>query len=129
MQARPTNVLVAEDDESVRATTREVLESYGYEVLEAGNGDEALQLLNEHPVDVMLLDLVMPRRDGLWLLEHIDPPPPVVIVFSAFEYVTEEEVRERAGAKVFRCVKKPVSPQQLLETVVSAIDAWKDLEE
>lgn len=128
MQTRPTTVLVTEDDQSVRATTREVLESNGYDVIEAADGDQALKILQKHPVDVMLLDLVMPRRDGLWLLEHIDAPPPVVIVFSAFEYVSEDEVHERAGAKVFQCVRKPASPGQLLEAVVAAIETSKDVE-
>jgi|GEM_PF-3786502 len=123
----PKRVLVAEDDAAVRATTKEVLETYGYDVIEAADGEEALKLLKEHPVEVLLLDMVMPRRDGIWLLDHIDPPPPVVIVFSAFEYISEAEVQDRAGAKVFQCVRKPVSPDRLLDTVVEAIEKLEGL--
>lgn len=120
-----TRILIVEDDWAVRATTREVLETQGYSVFEASGADEGLRVLEAQPVDVLVLDLFMPGHDGLWLLDRIDPPPPVVIVVSAFEYVTEASVRSRAGSKISRLIKKPASPAMLLENVISALDEWR----
>ena len=59
-------ILVAEDEDGVRSLTREVLEKYGYRVLEAANGEEALIVADQHqgPVDLLLSDVVMPRMGG-----------------------------------------------------------------
>ena len=59
-------ILVAEDEDGVRSLTREVLEKYGYRVLEAANGEEALIVADQHqgPLDLLLSDVVMPRMGG-----------------------------------------------------------------
>ena len=59
-------ILVAEDEDGVRSLTREVLEKYGYTVLEAANGEEALKVAERHhgPLDLLLSDVVMPRMGG-----------------------------------------------------------------
>jgi len=121
----PTRILLVEDDWAVRATTREVLETRGYSVTEAPDAEDGLQLLRDQEFDVLILDLFMPGHDGLWLLDQIDPPPPVVIVFSAFEYVSQARVKAQGGSKIARLLKKPASPSLLLENVVSAIDEWR----
>lgn len=115
-------ILVAEDDSSLRESVKEILSGEGHVVLEAEDGQVAFDILNSSPVDVLILDLAMPHLNGLDLLRQIDPPPPVVVVYSAFEYFTPEELRQAAGAKVFRSLKKPVPPAQLIATVTEAID-------
>lgn len=115
-------VLVAEDEADLRASLAELLGLDGHTVLAAGDGDEAMSVLQRERVDVLILDLHLPRRDGLSLLHAIDPPPPVVIVYSAFEFYSPEEVRRQTGAKVFRALRKPVPPPELLATVSDAID-------
>ena len=114
-------VLVVDDHAALRETLRELLEQQGYDVIEAIEGGEALRLLAQEPVDVIILDLAMPVHDGLWLLERLGPAMPRVIVHSAFEYVSKAEVRARAGSKVFRCLTKPVFPPELLGAVADAI--------
>jgi len=117
----PRRVLLVDDDAAVRETLGEILEQEGYEVTRASDGQEALFLLVWGSVDVLVLDLAMPGYGGLWLLNRLGPAMPTVIVYSAFEYVTEAEVRARAGSKVFRCLRKPVSPPALLSAVADAI--------
>jgi len=84
-------VLVADDDEAVRSTVTDILLLADYEVLQAANGDEALQVLGREPVDVLILDLHMPVRDGLSVLEALGPPPPKVVLVSAFAHYSPEE--------------------------------------
>jgi len=64
-------VLVVEDDRFLVSAYRAKLEKAGYEVQIASDGDEALAVLKTFTPDVMLLDLVMPRRDGFSTLEEI----------------------------------------------------------
>jgi DNA-binding NtrC family response regulator len=120
--ARKTSVLVADDDGSVRESLKSIIEAAGYEAFEAEDGDEALSVLSKRPIDLLLLDLSMPKCDGLGVLARITPPP-VVIVLSAFAYFTMEDVSERAKGKVFRCLSKPISPQKLLDAITEAISS------
>ena len=65
MNARKPNILVADDDASIRETLRELLEDAGYSVTEAHDGLQALEYLRKSPAPVVvLLDLMMPRMDG-----------------------------------------------------------------
>lgn len=58
-------ILIADDDPTLRAIGAELLVSEGYRVLEARDGDEALRLIEVEPVDLLILDMLMPNKDGL----------------------------------------------------------------
>jgi hypothetical protein len=60
--------------------------------------------------------------DGVELLRRTDPPPPVVIIHSAFEFYSPLEVRAQVGSKIFRYLRKPVPPLEFLSTVKDALD-------
>jgi CheY-like chemotaxis protein len=115
-------ILVADDNEPLRHSLAEMLSAEGYGVVEAAHGRRALEMLAASPFDVLILDLAMPEMDGVELLRRIDPPPPAVIIHSAFEYLSPERVRAEAGAKVFRSLRKPVAPLELLEVVAEALE-------
>lgn len=117
---RSFSVLVVDDEASVRSTLAAILESAGHHVIEAEDGRAALQLLQENAIDVLVLDLHMPRIDGLTVLRQIQVPPPVVIVYSAFALYKIEAVRDQVGAKVFRFMRKPVPPIELIAAVNEA---------
>lgn len=63
------NVLVADDDPSIRALIRLYLEGAGYGVIEAADGRRAMAILGEQPVDLVILDIFMPEMDGLEVLQ------------------------------------------------------------
>lgn len=112
-------VLVVDDYEEIRAVTRQALESFGYRVLEAASGVEAVQVAQADAPDLVLLDLSMPAMDGFAtihqfrkLLRLRDVP---VIAVSAH---TAREVRDdaiAAGCREF--LTKPVNLQRLKATV------------
>ncbi|NCC24878.1 MAG: response regulator [Deltaproteobacteria bacterium] len=80
--AQPT-ILVVDDEPGIRDSYRNYLEDHDFTVLEAENGDRALDILESRPVDLIVLDLRMPGRDGLEILENIrtrNPDIPVIIV-------------------------------------------------
>jgi two-component system response regulator (stage 0 sporulation protein F) len=114
-------VLIVDDEPALRESLKEILGLQGYETVEAENGQVALQILGDRDVDVVILDLQLPKLDGVSLLHRIDPPPPVVIIHSAFEYFSPDGVGKEFGSKVFRMVRKPVSPPELLAIVSEAL--------
>lgn len=71
MPPKNKKILVVEDEEPLRRVLKDILTYEGYEVLEAVNGIEGLgEALNKHP-DLILLDIVMPRMDGLVMLQKL----------------------------------------------------------
>jgi two-component system nitrogen regulation response regulator NtrX len=77
-------VLIVDDDELVRRSVRRTVKREGHEVLEAGSAEEATELLQHEPVDVVLLDIHLPGRSGLELLQDLPAlrPMAVAIVFT-----------------------------------------------
>ena len=113
-------VLVADDNEALRATTSLILREEGYEVSEAEDGDDALARLSAASFDVALLDVRMPKMDGTTVVENMipDPPPPAVVMVTAYDI--ENDVRARLGTRVFKYLRKPVAPALLIEVVGEA---------
>lgn len=114
-------MLIVEDEPALRETLRVIFQFQGFETVEAEDGEVALQILGSRYVDVLILDLHLPKVDGVSLLQQIDPPPPMVIVHSAFEFFSPNEVGKGIGSKVFRMLRKPIPPQQLLSAVSEAV--------
>lgn len=117
-QSASVDVLVVDDDSGVRSTCAAILRGAGYVVAEAEDGLEALHLLHDLEVGMVLLDIRMPRMDGIALLEALDQHPPVVIC-SAFSL--DETARRRVGAKVTSELQKPVEPSRLLSVVAATL--------
>ena len=115
---RSVDVLVVDDDRMLRSTWAEILRSSGYSVAVASDGDVALDILKQEAVGVVLLDLRMPRRDGLSVLEALTTPQLVVLVSA---YSLDAAMQARVDAKVVTYLEKPVPPERLLHTVASTL--------
>ena len=115
-----SDVLVVDDDADVRTSMAAVLRGSGFEVIEAGDGETALATLRATRVGVLLLDLHMTPRDGVWLLEHLDDPP-VVILVSAFALYPKSDMRSRFAGVVAHFVQKPVAPAKLIDLVRASL--------
>jgi len=92
-------VLLVEDDPDLQVTTPLVLRSHGFQVLVAGDGITALELLQRQSVDVAVVDIVMPRMDGLTLTrrirEHSDLP---LLLLTSRDLSSDQVVGLEAGA-------------------------------
>lgn len=121
-------VLVADDNKELRATTSLILREEGYEVVEAEDGEDALARLSAASFDVVLLDVLMPKTDGITVVESMvpNPPPPVVLVVTAYDI--GNDIRIRLGSKVYKYLRKPVAPTQLIEVVGEAATLAKAAE-
>jgi CheY-like chemotaxis protein len=122
-RALQADVLVVDDEADVRRLMCEVLQVSGFSVVEAEDGAVAYGLLRENRYGMVLLDIRMPKIDGVTLLETLEELPPVV-VHSAFSLSAAD--RQRLGVKVVQYLHKPVSPQLLLSAVQGVLGSGSD---
>ena len=117
------SVLVVDDEEGVRDFLVEVLETSGYEVRSAPDGDAALAMIAQHSFHVVVTDLRMPGTDGLQLLKRVkaDSPEVEVIVLTAHGTVGTAVEAMKCGA--FEYLQKPLGgPDELRITVARALE-------
>ncbi|MCY1393269.1 Sensor histidine kinase RcsC [compost metagenome] len=118
-QARPLLVLVVDDSVTVRKVTSRLLERHGMNVLTAKDGVDAMELLQEHTPDILLLDIEMPRMDGFEVATQVRRDPrlqavPIIMITSR----TGEKHRDRAMAiGVNDYLGKPYQESVLLESI------------
>jgi CheY-like chemotaxis protein len=118
-------VLVADDDRGIRLSVVKILSRCGYQVAEAEDGQDALDKLASAEVDALVLDVKMPQKDGLAVLDELfpEPPPPGVLLVSAYDI--DRETRRRLGTRVHKVLRKPVPPPTLIEAVAEAVEVSK----
>ena len=117
----PNEVLVVDDEQAVCKELRKFLEGKGYSVVEAYNGDEALAAYTQESPDVVLLDIRMPGKDGLEVLEGIrqqDADAAVIMTTAAHDMDTVVRAME-LGA--YDYLVKPINRDQLVVSVGRAM--------
>ncbi len=123
-------ILIVEDERSLSDAYQMILRKSGYEVYAAYDGQEALTAVKEHPPTLILLDLRMPRMDGIEFLEHynlLDEHPEVkVIVFSNYDMQKEIDEAYRLGAERY-ILKAWASPKELLQVVENTLASDQDV--
>jgi two-component system chemotaxis response regulator CheY len=120
------NVLIVDDSSSMRSVIKKTLEMSGFDVgqfFEAGNGREALAVLEKEWADIILTDLHMPEMDGMALLEALQKQAvvsttPVVIVTTEGRV---ERLQELLGIGAKACIKKPFKPEQIRKTLMDVL--------
>src|SRR5208283_516309 len=114
-------ILVVDDDEVVRWSYHRSLQSVSCNVAAASDGEEALQTMEQNPVDVVLLDMRMPGQDGLSVLRAIKQkwPESEVVIITGYPTVASAKEAVRLGA--YDYVAKPVGPQEVINVTDRAI--------
>jgi CheY-like chemotaxis protein len=121
-------ILVVDDDPDFVLINRAILESEGYEVFEAANGSEALEMMRRDRPDLVLLDVMMSTTlEGVDVSKEIESDPdlkdvPVVMISSiaTSEYAAEFPDDERVPIAAW--ISKPIQPAVLLKTVRRFVD-------
>ena len=112
-------LLIADDEPAVRALVHATLEGDDYQIIEAGDGVEALELVREQSPSLVLLDVMMPRLNGLDVCRAIKSDPTtsdtMVVMLTAQAQQRDRERGMAAGADVY--FTKPFSPLALLDLV------------
>jgi two-component system, response regulator PdtaR len=113
-------ILIAEDETIIRLDLRKLLEEAGHEVCaEARDGVEAVQLVEEHAPDLAILDVKMPRLDGIEAAKKILEERPIPIVMLT-AYGQDELVARAVEAGVFGYLVKPFRETDLLPAIATA---------
>lgn len=118
-------VLVVDDDQDIRDVVRFILEDAGYEVIDAGDGESALQTLRDSPTPLIaLLDLLMPRLNGLDVLTEIIADPSLkqrhaYILLTADNNVLRDQAEPLLTQLSAPTIIKPFDVDKLLETIAS----------
>ncbi|WP_103026641.1 sigma-54-dependent transcriptional regulator [Salinibacter altiplanensis] len=115
-------ILVVDDEASIRRTLREILEYEDFGVEEAVDGEEALVALGENAYDLVILDVKMPKMDGMEVLETIAEEGYEVPVLMISGHGTIETAVESTKLGAFDFIEKPPDLNRLLVTVRNALD-------
>ncbi len=114
-------ILIVDDEESIRASLQKLLDYKGYETLVAEDGPAALQILGEQAVDVMLLDIKMPRMDGIEVLQKVRAQFEELSVVMISAHGTIETAVECTKHGAFDFLEKPWDQERLLLTIRNAL--------
>jgi CheY-like chemotaxis protein len=116
-------ILVVDDDASVRVLVRTILEAEGHSIIEAVNGLDALKKLIRRPADLVLLDIMMPKVDGIQVLKRLQTLPsrrhiPVIVITALHD---PEQVQSEVEVGAIDHIAKPFDASVLTWAVERAL--------
>lgn len=118
----PFRVLVVDDDNSIRESLAMALEERGFQVLQARDGNEGLSCIERDAPDLVVLDMMIPRRSGFAVLDHLRVRPnavPKVVMVSGSTNPHHEQTALAKGAATY--VRKPFDIGQLISQIESLL--------
>lgn len=108
-------ILIVDDEKLIREVIKEYCENESYEVLEASNGEEALKIINEETIDLIVLDIMMPKLDGFSLCKLIKDKNISIIILSARSDEFDKLMGFELGIDDY--ITKPFSPKELVARI------------
>ena len=115
-----TRLLLVDDDAILRGMLAFLFSSAGYQVHQASNGNEALKIHRRHPVDVMIVELVLPEKDGFELLMEVRAQsfmPKFIAIAGGGKFPMQGCLCAAKQLGAHHVLTKPFPPGQLLATV------------
>ncbi len=106
-------VLIADDEEDIRDGAERILKRIGFRVIKAARGDEAQRMVEAMRPDLVLLDLKMPGKDGMEVLQFIREVDPHILVIIITGFATVETAIEAMKRGAYDFIPKPFEPDQL----------------
>lgn len=117
-------ILIAEDDAQVRGLTKEVLEGYGYKVMEAVDGNDAIKIFNENKdkIQLLFLDVIMPKKNGKEVYDEIKKVRPDIKAIFTSGYNADIIHKKGILEEGLDFIAKPISPEEFLRKVREVLD-------
>ena len=120
------NILYAEDDLVIKESTTRILKMFFKEVFVANDGNEALEIYQNHKIDVIMLDYVMPHLDGYQtakIIRELNKKIPIIIVSA---YTDKEKLLNAIELNLIKYIEKPILHDALVNVLNSVITSLKD---
>ncbi|HET8727040.1 MAG TPA: response regulator [Alphaproteobacteria bacterium] len=121
MSMRGARVLIADDEEAVRAFVARALTHHGYEVETAEDGLAALEALARQRYDLLVTDIVMPGLDGIELALKVSKDYPETIILMMTGYAAEKQRAYGLESLIHQVISKPFSLTEICDTVKGAL--------
>ena len=115
-------ILVVDDEEIVLKSCRKILEGGGHEVFTALSGQEAFDLMEKEPIDIVITDIKMPVMDGMEVLERVKEKYPDILVIMITGYSTVQSAVQAMKLGAFDYIPKPFTPDEVLIVVERALE-------
>jgi CheY-like chemotaxis protein len=115
------SILITDDDTAARESLRSIVEPEGYRTILASSGEEALDIVREEPIHLVLLDMHMPTLTGLETLQLVHQVNAILPCILVTADASEGLMRQAFRARAYSVIPKPVSKHVLLYTVVRAL--------
>ena len=121
------NILIVDDEHSIRELCKELLEEEGYKITLAVDGQDALDKMDFEVYDLFIIDMAMPRLGGFELMKLIKRKQPlaVIIILTGFSSIEGAVKAVHAGA--FQYLSKPINADELFEVVKAGLQYSEDL--
>lgn len=122
-------LLIVDDEERFLSTTKRILLKNGYDALTAESGTKALEILVKHLIHVVILDVKMPKMDGIETLQEIKKRFPLVEVIMLTGHASVEDAVEGLKSGATDYLMKPTDVEELINKAEEAFEKRKKLEE
>lgn len=122
-------IMLVDNEERFLSTTKALLLKNGYEILTASSGHEALELLGQNSIHVVILDVMMPGMDGIATLKEIKKRFPLVEVIMLTRHAAAESAIEGLKSGATDYLIKPTSVEELIKKTEEAFEKRQRLEE
>ncbi|NIV92309.1 response regulator [candidate division KSB1 bacterium] len=119
---QPT-ILIVDDEKNIRRSVEMICSGDGYEVKSAADAAETWNILETGPVDLILLDIVMPGTDGLELLKQVKSKHPDVVVMMISGHATVQNAVTATKEGAYDFIEKPISKEKLLIAIKNALQS------
>jgi DNA-binding NtrC family response regulator len=115
-------ILVVDDDPTVLKSCQRVLEPEGFDIYLVPSADKALEAIRKDDFALLLVDIKMPKRDGIYLMSEIKKEWPDIPIIVMSGYDTEQTVQQAMETGAAHFIAKPFTPTELLNAIKKVME-------
>jgi DNA-binding NtrC family response regulator len=115
-------ILVVDDDPTVLKSCQRVLEAEGFDVYLVPSADKAIEAMRNDDFALLLVDIKMPQRDGIYLMSEIEKEWPHIPIIVMSGYGTEQTVQQAMETGAASFIAKPFTPTELLNALQKVLE-------
>ncbi|OGS18862.1 MAG: hypothetical protein A2219_07090 [Elusimicrobia bacterium RIFOXYA2_FULL_50_26] len=121
VNAKKSSIMIVDDEPDILLVLGEFLSNEGFKVLTAKSGQQAIEKLKEHNIDMLLLDMAMPNMNGIETLREVHKGAPHLPVIMITAYRDAEKVVEAFRLGAFDCIFKPFDLKYLRQAIMGKL--------